>query len=468
MLSIQDAEQILSIIADENDFAEIYMERKEGTHLIFDGGELDDASGGIDSGVALRIVKNDVTYFANGNDTDSGSIMALARELARDAEGTGKSTSNMKPDRGMIALESLTFPEISSVMRDPLKIPIDEKVDILKRADVSARGYSKEIVQVTAQYIDSVKEFIVANTEGTCSEDRVTIVTLAVHSLGKRGDIIRSGWKVGSRSCGFEIFEETSPEHIGSESARIAILQLDAKPAPAGTFTVVLSSKAGGTMIHEACGHGLEADFIDKGVSVYSGQLGKKVASDLITVIDDGTMPGMRGSSRFDEEGNPSQKVILIEKGILRRFLHSGKTSKKMNVQPTGNGRRESYRHLPIPRMRNTYIAPGTMDPAAVISQVEKGVFVADMGGGEVDTISGNFVFHCSEAYMIRDGKVCEPIRDATLTGNGPEILKMIDAVGSDLGFQNGTCGKEGQSVPVSNAQPTIRIPRIVVGGSDH
>ncbi|MEW5807394.1 MAG: TldD/PmbA family protein [Acidobacteriota bacterium] len=460
MIHFEELGEILSLMARGRDFAEIYMERRECTYLTYDGGELDDATGGIEGGVALRIIKDDTTYFANGNETDFESIMYLTRKLISDVESSGKGTIPL--------LKFVPRQEISPVQINPMQVPIEKKVEILKRADSAARAYSNRIVQVTAQYIDSVKDFIVADSEGLLSHDTITIVSLAVLAVGRKDDMIRSGWETASRTSGFEIFDQIKPEDVATEAARIAVVQFEAGPAPAGTFTVVISSKAGGTMIHEACGHGLEADFIEKGLSVYSGKLGQKVAAGMITVVDDGTMPNLRGSSKFDEEGIPAQKIVLIENGILKGFLHSKKTAKKMKMLPTGNGRRESYRHLPIPRMRNTYIAPGTMDPKQIIAQVKEGIFVADMGGGEVDTISGNFVFHCSEAYMIRDGKVCEPIRDAILTGNGPEILNKIDAVGNDMGFQSGTCGKGGQSSPVTNAQPTIRVPGIVVGGSAH
>ncbi len=455
-----DMEAILALLGGHGSFAEIYLERRTRTQLIYDGEAVEDASGGIDSGIALRIIKDGITYFANSNEADLKSIKKLAKKLSKNS-GT-KASARIPP------LKEISLPEISSVKLNPSEVPLSDKVQILLNADQAAREYSKEIIQVTVHYRDSIKEFSVANTDGIFTEDRITITTMAVLAIGRREEVIRSGWKVISQSTGFEIFQTIKAEDIAREAARVAVLQLKASPAPAGTFTAVLSSKAGGTMIHEACGHGLEADYVEKGVSIYSGKLGQKVASKHITVIDDGSMPNMKGSSRFDEEGQPTKKVTLIENGVLKGFLHSWKTARSMHTQPTGNGRRESYRFLPIPRMRNTYIAPGNMSPEEIVSQVKEGIFVADMGGGEVETVSGNFVFHCSEAYMIKNGEITHPIRDAILTGNGPEILNKIDAVGNDLGFQTGTCGKEGQSIPVSNGQPTIRIPGIVVGGSIH
>jgi TldD protein len=284
--------------------------------------------------------------------------------------------------------------------------------------------------------------------------------------IAREGEQIRTGYHALAETRGFELFDEHPPEEVGREAARIALVQLAARPAPAGTFTVVLSSKAGGTMVHEACGHGLEADFVEKSLSIYADKLGERVASDLITVVDDGTLPNRRGSTGMDDEGIPSSRVLLIEKGILKSYLHSRRTARKLGQAPTGNGRRESYRCLPIPRMRNTLIVPGETPPEEIVSGVEEGIFVCQMGGGEVDIASGNFIFNVGEAYMIRHGKIAEPIRDATLIGNGPEVLGSIDAVGSDLGYGVGTCGKDGQRVPVADAQPTLRIPRIVVGGT--
>jgi len=283
--------------------------------------------------------------------------------------------------------------------------------------------------------------------------------------MAREGGDNRTGIEVVSEMRGFELFDRMSPYKIGAEAARLAALQLDAKPAPAGTFTVVLSSAAGGTMVHEACGHGLEGDFVKKGLSAYAGKVGEKVAAEGISVVDDGTLDYRRGTGRVDDEGTPTERVMLIENGILRGYLHSRKSAEELKLPRTGNARRQSYRNPPIPRMRNTMILPGEADPEAIVRSVADGILVCRMGGGEVDITSGKFVFAVSEAYRIRDGQIAEPLRDATLIGTGPEVLASIDMVGRDLGFGVGTCGKDGQGVPVSDAQPTLRIPRIVVGG---
>jgi TldD protein len=339
------------------------------------------------------------------------------------------------------------------------------KAEVLRRADAAARGFDKRVSQVTAFYKDTEQDVLIANSAGRWAREVRQYITLYVTAVAREGDEIRTGAESRSETRGFEFFEIHPPEGAGREAARIAVLQLGARPAPAGQFMVVLSSKAGGTMVHEACGHGLEADFIRKSLSAYTGKLGQKVASELISVVDDGTVSHLRGSSSVDDEGAATTRAVLIDRGVLKGFLHSRQTAQAMEASPTGHGRRESYRHLPLPRMRNTMILPGGTPPDRILASVRQGILICRMGGGEVDVTSGNFVFSCSEAYMIRDGKVAEPIRDATLIGNGPEVLRAIDMVGTDLGYGVGTCGKEGQGVPVADAQPTLRIPSITVGG---
>jgi TldD protein len=242
-------------------------------------------------------------------------------------------------------------------------------------------------------------------------------------------------------------------------------MMLSARKAPAGRMPVVLSSEAGGTMIHEAVGHGLEADLAQSGLSVYSNRMGDRIASPFITVLDDATIAGKRGSFRFDDEGIDSEKTVLVDKGILKTFMYDRLTAMKDGARSTGNGRRESYKHRPIPRMTNTMIAPGGTDPGDILKATSKGLFVKKMGGGQVNTVNGDFVFEVSEGYLIENGAIGDPVRGATLTGNGPQVLLSIDRVGSDLGYSIGTCGKDGQGSPVSDAQPTLRIPEITVGG---
>ena len=450
---------LAELLSRGGDFAELYAESVRGVGLSWENRTLDEAAAGREGGAGLRLVRGEETLFASGNDLSPESLLRLASGLA-------SALPHGLPPRDVPAVEPAAARPVSTVEIEPASVGMDAKVTLLERADRAARAFDPRVAQVSARYRDSERRVLVANSDGLFSTDRTVYTTLLVSAVARDGDLVRTALKVASGTCGFELTEQTPPEELGRDAARMACLQLGAAPAPAGTFTVVLSSKAGGTMVHEACGHGLEGDFAIKGLSVYAGKVGQKVASSLVTVLDDGTMPGKRGSFAIDDEGTPSRRTVLIENGILKGFLHSRRTAAKLGEEPTGNGRRESFRHLPIPRMRNTIIAPGEDDPEEIVASVEDGIFVTDMGGGEVDTTSGNFVFHCTEAYRIRGGKIAEPLRDVMLTGNGPEVLLKVDRVGRDLGYQVGTCGKEGQGVPVADAQPTIRIPGIVVGGT--
>ncbi|HEU5180845.1 MAG TPA: TldD/PmbA family protein [Candidatus Polarisedimenticolia bacterium] len=447
-----------ALLSRGGDFAEIYGQTNQYTRIALDDGKLEEIVSGEDAGISLRLVSEDRTFFYSGNDLAPETLLREARRLAEAVEGS-------TPGR-MAVLKKHDIPVVSPVSVLPESVPMGRKVELVRRAEKAARSAGETISQFSASYGDSVLDIGVANSEGAFSRETRVYTTLFGSAIARRGDQIRTGYHSLAETRGFELFDQHPPEEVGREAARIAMVQLDAKPAPAGTFTVVLSSKAGGTMVHEACGHGLEGDFAEKSLSIYAGKLGQQVASSLITVVDDGTLPNKRGSTGMDDEGMPSSRVLLIENGILKSYLHSRRTATKLGHAPTGNGRRESYRHLPIPRMRNTIILPGASDPAEILAGVAEGIFVCQMGGGEVDIASGNFIFNVGEAYMIRGGKIAEPIRDATLIGNGPEVLSSIDAVGSDLGFGVGTCGKDGQRVPVADAQPTLRIPRIVVGGT--
>jgi TldD protein len=458
MLPRDDCRDLLKILLSTGaDFAELYEERVERTGLVLDDADLDTTLAGSDGGIALRLVRGERTFFSNSNDTDPAGLRETARRLAATLDGRGRPA----PTR----FREPEIPTPSPIAISPATVPAQRKVEIVQRADRAARSADARVLQVTARYLDTVQEIQIANSHGELGWDTRVICTLAVQALAREGENIRTGYAATSETRGFELFEAHPPEGTARRAARLALLQLSARPAPAGSFTVVLSSQAGGTMVHEACGHGLEGDFAEKGLSVYTGRVGQEVASPLISVVDDGTLPHGRGSARIDDEGVPCSRVTLIDRGVLKGFLHSRRSARRTRVQPTGNGRRESFRHLPIPRMRNTLIAPGQTPPEEILASVSHGIFVAHMGGGEVDIASGNFVFNCSEAYLIRDGRLAEPLRDVTLAGCGPEILRTIDMVGSDLGFEVGTCGKDGQGVPVADAQPTLRIPSILVGG---
>jgi TldD protein len=314
-------------------------------------------------------------------------------------------------------------------------------------------------------YLDSDQEIRTANSLGVDVRDRRVQSLLVVHCVAEADGLVQTGYEAAGGMGGLELLEQADPLAIAREAARRAVLMLEADPAPGGAMPVVLSAEAGGTMVHEAVGHGLEGDHVNEGMSVYAGRVGEQAASPLITVVDDGTLPGKRGSLGYDDEGVPSKRNLLIEKGVLKGFLHDRLSAQKMGAQPTGNGRRESYRFRPVPRMTNTMILPGDDDPESVIRNTPHGLLVRKMGGGQVNTVNGDFVFEVSEGYLIKNGRPDRPVRGATLTGNGPKVLMEIDRAASDIGYSLGTCGKDGQGAPVADAQPTLRIPSMVVGG---
>ena len=438
-------------------FADLYFEETETTYLVLEGDRLEKVVSGIDAGVGLRSLYGDFhTAYAYSNDSSRESLEALAEVIARATREEGKD----------FTLGQETKVPFLEIKNPPYEAGLREKIELVERANRVARGVSPEIVQVRVLYQDTRKKISIVNSEGEWVSGERIYTLLAVQVVARRGEVIQTGYEPLGGAIGLEIFEKTPPEEIAEKAARRAVLMLSARKAPGGTMPVVLSSEAGGTMIHEAVGHGLEADLAAEGFSVYAGKIGEKVASPLITVIDDPTLMYQRGFYQFDDEGVKPEKTVLIEEGVLKDFLFDRLSALKEGRASNGHGRRESYRFRPIPRMSNTYIAPGKHSPEEIIRSVEKGLFVKKMGGGQVDTISGNFVFEVTEGYLIEKGLLGEPVRGATISGNGPRILQIIDMVGYDLGFAIGTCGKDGQGVPVSDGQPTLRIPEIVVGGA--
>ncbi len=438
-------------------YAEFFFERAVGTSIICEDNKIEKVISGIDTGVGLRLIRNFKTAYAFTNDPAEKNLMAVADEL-------GRSLAESSTRTGDIVLNLVKPAFILPIKIDPSDVDIRKKIEHVKTADETAR-LEPNIRQVRVIYRDTRRDVVIANSSGTvASETRIGSI-FAVYVVAAKDGIIQTGYEPVGGTVGFELFDTKSPQDVARTAARQANLMLEAAPAPGGQFPVVLSSEAGGTMIHEAVGHGLEADLAGKNLSVYSGKLGQTVASELITVLDDSTLPTRRGSFVFDDEGTPSQRTVLVDRGVLVSFMYDRLTALKEKQESTGNGRRESYRHKPIPRMTNTMIAPGTMDPGRIIASVDRGLLVKKMGGGQVNTVNGQFVFEVSEGYLIEAGKVGRPVRGAILTGNGPQVLMEIDMVGNDLGFGIGTCGKDGQGVPVADAQPTLRIPKITVGG---
>jgi TldD protein len=341
------------------------------------------------------------------------------------------------------------------------------KVEVLQRADAAARAASGDIRQVTARYVDGRRRILVANSDGLLAGDdqgRTACVVTAV-ATGDTG--MQTGYESTGFTIGFELIEDLDVEAFAQAAAQRALTKLKARPAPSGTIPVVINHGSGGVMFHEACGHGLEADLVGKDASVYRGRVGELVASPLVTLVDDGTMGPEWGSFSIDDEGHPAGRNTLIENGVLTDYMWDFLRSRKEKRESSGNGRRESYRHLPMVRMTNTFLTNGATDPEDIVRDTAHGVYVAKLGGGQVNTATGDFVFGMTEAYMIEDGEITDPIRDANLIGNGPEVLKNIDVVGNDFAMGSpGTCGKDGQGVPVGDGNPTLRVTQMTVGGT--
>jgi len=441
------------------EYADVFVERKLATSISCDDRRLENASTASDAGVGIRVVKDGRTAYGSTNDLTRKSLLALARDV-------GKMTQTRRVKAPATSFEERKDAEIATVRKHPFGIDMEDKCDVVNRANEIAWGAGARIRQARIAYGDRVRRTWFAASDGTYASDEQVSTVLLAQIVAADEESLQTGMEVIGGAQGFEIFDEMTPEEVADRAARRALLMLKARPAPAGTMPVVISSEAGGTMIHEAVGHGLEADLAGEGFSVYSGRLGETVASQLVTVVDDATMPGKRGSFTFDDEGNRAMKNVLIEGGVLKSYMSDRRAESKYGYPITGNGRRQSYEHLPICRMTNTLILPGTSEPGEIISSTASGLFVKKMGGGQVNTVNGDFVFNVQEGYLIEDGKVAEPVRGATLIGNGPKVLESIDMLGSDLGFSVGTCGKEGQDAPVSSGQPTLRIPSIVVGGT--
>jgi TldD protein len=444
-------------ISSGGEFAEIFVEHKKPVSIHLEDGKIEKVITGVDLGVGIRLVYKGRSAYAYSNVLSEQSLMKAAYEVSKAASGaTTDSVIDLMTRTPSVAFNIKLFPE---------SIPIEKKIALVRRADSIARDFNRRIKQVNVTYNDLIQKVQIATTGGTLVEDERIHTVMVIHVIAADDQIIQTGREATGGFIGFELFDEINIEELALMTAKRAVMMLTSRRAPGGRMPVIISSEAGGTMIHEAIGHGLEADLAQQGLSVYSNKVGQQVASPLITVIDDSTIPKKRGSFRFDDEGTPSQKSVLVQRGILENYMYDRVTALKDGVRSTGNGRRQSYRHRPVPRMTNTFIAPGEKPPEKIMTSVQDGLFVKKMGGGQVNTITGDFVFEVQEGYLIEKGKIGEPVRGATLAGNGPEVLQSIDMVGSDLGFSIGTCGKDSQGVPVSDAMPTVRIPEIVVGG---
>ena len=460
----RDLESYLSeALSAGGEYADLYFEYLSTSSIGIDEGIVKSASESVTLGVGIRVIAGERTGYAYSDDLSPEKIRKAARVAALIARGPA---SIMKT-----GFQEARKHNLYSMVTSPHEASLVERVDLVKRADAAAREYDGRVFQVIASYADSVREVLVASSDGRLSFDRQPMARMGVAALARETDgIPQQGYSGGGGRVTLDFFlNEKTPEHFAKEAARQAIVQLSAVDAPAGESIVVLGPGWPGILLHEAVGHGLEADFNRKGVSAFSGRIGQQVASPLCTVIDDGTIGSRRGSLNVDDEGVPTQKNVLIENGILRGYLQDTLSARLLKSSSTGSGRRESYQHIPMPRMTNTYMLAGQSDPGDIIRSVPKGIYCATFGGGQVDITSGNFVFQATESYLIEDGKLTSPLKGVNLIGNGPETLREVSQLGNDVALSDGnwTCGKDGQSVPVGVGCPTIKISRITVGGTE-
>ncbi len=447
---------IARALAHGGEFAEVFAERRHGFTLAIDESRIESVQSGAEAGAGVRVVSEGTTYFAHVDGLDPAELERAAGEAA----------AALRRERAEPRALRTEAPTTQAIEQPPGEVPAARKAELLRNLDERARSAGTEIAQASASYGEARREVAVANSTGLFSGDDRTRVRIGAQVVARREGRVETGAETLGGHRGFELFDG-DPAQIAESAARKALTLLDAGPAPTGSMPVVVGGGFGGVLFHEMTGHGLEADHVQKGASVYAGKLGEPVAQPLLTAYDDGRMPGEWGSDAIDDEGAPTRQTRVIEEGRLVSFLHDRQSAKRDGVASTGNGRRESFRHLPIPRMTNTYIAPGEAEPEEIIGEVGKGFYAVSFAGGQVDPATGDFVFGVNEGYLIEDGKVTRPCRGATLVGNCLQALAAIDAVGNDFWMKTGICGKGGQKVPVGTGQGHVRIAAMTVGGTE-
>jgi TldD protein len=439
-------------------FADLYLENRIVTRITLADGSIEGVEQGIFAGCGVRAVDGDRTGYAFVDSFEPALLIDAARNAAAIASAPLGQTSPI-----IFQLEA-PHPRVR-FLRPMDQVKQDERVGWLLRADQAARAFDPSVKQATLEYTDEMLRFAVVNSEGMWMEDALPLLYFRVNVVADKNGQIGTGFERVSFRLGAEQMDNDRAGQAGREAARMAVVMADARPAPAGEMPVVLAAGSG-VLFHEAVGHGLEGDSVYRGISAFAGRVGETVASPRVSILDYGGIPELRGSYNMDDEGTPPMQNILIEKGVLRSFMTDRIASQALDMGRSGNGRRQSYRFPPLVRMSNTFLFPGTDEVSAIVSETKNGLFAAALGGGEVDTSSGNFTFGVREAYLIEDGKITAPVRGANLVGNGSEILKRIDRVGPDQKYWNGTCGK-GQWVPVTSGSPTLRVSSMTVGGSD-
>ncbi|MFA6312441.1 MAG: metalloprotease TldD [Sterolibacterium sp.] len=449
------------MFAHRVDYADLYFQyaRSEGWSL--EEGIVKSGSFNIEQGVGVRAISGEKTAFAYSDEISLAALQSAAQATRAIAAQSGDG-------RAPLLRHGAATPPLYAAL-DPIAALADaEKVRLLERLEGYARSIDKRVVEVMASLAGTWEVVLVARSDGRMMADVRPLVRVSLSVIMEQDGRREQGAAGGGGRCDYAYFTDAMLRDYAARAVHQASINLAAKPAPAGTMTVVLGSGWPGILLHEAIGHGLEGDFNRKGSSAFAGRIGQRVAARGVSVVDDGTIADRRGSLSVDDEGNPTQRTSLIEDGILVGYLQDSLNARLMGVAPTGNGRRESFAHLPLPRMTNTYMLNGNKDPAEIIASVKKGLYAANFGGGQVDITSGKFVFSAAEAYLIENGRITTPVKGATLIGNGPDVLQRVTMIGNDLALDPGvgTCGKEGQSVPVGVGQPTLRIDGLTVGGT--
>lgn len=454
------AETLSAALQTGGEFAEVFVEDKRSSSALLDDRRIERLSSGRDRGAGIRVVVGETTGFAHTADLSPNGLRSAAEAASAAARSGGGGIKTIE-----LTEQESRHPSPAEVT--PGDVAKIEKVSLLQRADETARGEGESIRQVSAHYADSERRILVANSDGLLTGDEQVRTLFSVNAVATGDTGMQTGRESIGHTVGFELFDRYDVDDLARRAARGAITKLEASPAPTGEMPVVIGRGAGGVLFHEACGHGLEADLVGKGASVFKGRRGERVASPLVTLVDDGTMPTEWGCFGIDDEGTPAGRNVLIEDGVLSDYMWDFLRARKEGRGRSGNGRRQSYQHLPMVRMTNTYVLAGEEDPDAIVAGTDHGVYVAQLGGGQVNTATGDFVFGMTEAYLIEDGKISEPLREGNLIGNGPQVLADIDAIARDFEMgPPGTCGKDGQGVPVGDGCPTLRVTRLTVGGT--
>lgn len=458
MIKKSVAENIIQVaLQTGGDFAEIYIEDKRNTTVSMIGGIVERALSGRDYGVGIRILKGEYSVYAFTSDDSEENLLKVAREAAQAMSGN--------PMNLTLNLQTTVLENKHPIILTPDSIAKQQKVEWIRRAHVAASSFDPVIVQTNASLIDTIKDICIVNSEGLFVEDRRAYNRMGISVIAESGNERETASSGPGAFGGLEFMENLDIEQVAKDTARSAKTILFADHAPSGNFPVVINNKFGGVIFHEACGHGLESHAVSRNASVFSGKLGEAVASPIVTAYDDGTLTNEWGSLNIDDEGMKTQKNLLIENGILKGYLIDKLGARKMNMAATGSGRRESYKYAPTSRMNNTFIAPGKSTPEEIISSTELGIFAKHLEGGSVNPTTSDYNFSVSEAYMIRDGKIAEPIKGAAIIGKGIDTLKKIDMVGNNLGLGIGMCGASSGTIPVTVGQPMIRVSELTIGG---